>query len=507
MAPTTETPAAQPHAELLLERLVAPVRFAWRTDADGCFSAISPEFTAVVGENAADIVGRRFSDMSTTLELDPSSEIAGLLQRRDTWSGRSVSWPVAITNQRIPVDLEALPVYGRGRTFEGFRGFSVAHPGKAVIDDRRMSLALIPNSHHSDEQAALLTDIEIGEVIAEFVPAAVVEKLVVEAIGQAITPAPIIAESIVDKSTAATDESGVTGAENVTLSYPFSSEVPVLEVDPSGDHQHFDKLISCAKQHQETSGPVNSKGLSQIERSAFRKIGEKMKIASEVVATRQAAAGYVDQQTQKNGEAASTKISDYSEVAAAELTEHVAARQRHQEMATVTDMTEKATTSESCRISDLQARRASELETVDGVPVERTKPEKPKICAEYFIPSLAGGRYTLVDESLLEQLLLPVLIHAGDVLHYANTEFLQLTGYSSVEELVEADGLDVLFAASYGDAVGDNRNMYLRTRGGNEFQIEAMLRSVPWHGGKALMQVIRRISDDDEAARCERAGD
>ncbi|TIM17406.1 MAG: hypothetical protein E5Y69_36620, partial [Mesorhizobium sp.] len=33
-----------------------------------------------------------------------------------------------------------------------------------------------------------------------------------------------------------------------------------------------------------------------------------------------------------------------------------------------------------------------------------------------------------------------------------------------------------------------------------EFPIEAILRSVPWRGGKALMLVVRRSGDDEAAA-------
>ena len=150
MAPAAAVPPSAA-SESPADRLAAPVQFVWRTDAEGCFSSISPEFAAVVGEHAADIVGRRFKDVSTTFELDPSGEIAGLLQRRDTWSGRTVLWPVAGSDRRIPVDLAALPVYGRDRSFEGFRGFGVARPGEAVIDHERIGLALVPNGKAPEE--------------------------------------------------------------------------------------------------------------------------------------------------------------------------------------------------------------------------------------------------------------------------------------------------------------------------------------------------------------------
>ena len=119
------------------------MRFVWRTDAEGKFSQISPDFALAVGDEAADIVGRRFQDVANAFGLDPGGDIAGLMARRDTWSGRSVHWPVAGTDLKIPVDLAALPVYDRNRTFEGFRGFGVARSGDAAVDPEGLGLVLV----------------------------------------------------------------------------------------------------------------------------------------------------------------------------------------------------------------------------------------------------------------------------------------------------------------------------------------------------------------------------
>jgi len=136
---------AEPAAARNIDRSAPPLRFVWRTDAEGKFSALSPEFADIVGKPAADVIGRRFKDVATTFGLDASGEIATLLERRDTWSGRSVLWPVAGTDLKIPVDLAALPVYGRSRAFEGFRGFGVARSADAVVDPEALGMALVPN--------------------------------------------------------------------------------------------------------------------------------------------------------------------------------------------------------------------------------------------------------------------------------------------------------------------------------------------------------------------------
>jgi hypothetical protein len=122
------------------------VRFVWRTDAEGRFSVLSGEFAAAVGTPAADVIGRRFREVAAAFGFDPAGEVGDLLERRDTWSGRSVLWPIAGTALGVPVDLAALPVYNRDRHFEGFRGFGVIRMGEARPDPERIGLALVPNN-------------------------------------------------------------------------------------------------------------------------------------------------------------------------------------------------------------------------------------------------------------------------------------------------------------------------------------------------------------------------
>jgi PAS domain S-box-containing protein len=120
-----------------------PIRFVWRTDASGRFAQVSSEFIDAVGGNAADVIGRSFRDVATVFGFDLNDEIAALLDRRDTWSGRTVLWPVEGHALKVPVDLAALPVYDRERMFEGFRGFGVARMADAVADPDELGLALM----------------------------------------------------------------------------------------------------------------------------------------------------------------------------------------------------------------------------------------------------------------------------------------------------------------------------------------------------------------------------
>ena len=86
-----------------------PVRFVWKIDAEGVFSEISEEFAQVVGPHAAAVIGLPFVEVARRFDFDEDGVIANLLRRRDTWSGKTIFWPVEGTSLAIPVDLAALP--------------------------------------------------------------------------------------------------------------------------------------------------------------------------------------------------------------------------------------------------------------------------------------------------------------------------------------------------------------------------------------------------------------
>ncbi|UVK43743.1 PAS domain S-box protein [Mesorhizobium sp. AR07] len=566
-----------------IDRTAAPLRFVWRTDAEGKFNALSPEFADIVGKPAADVIGRRFRDVAATFGLDPSGEIAGLLERRDTWSGRSVLWPVAGTDLKIPVDLAALPVYGRSRAFEGFRGFGVARAGDAAVDPEAIGMALVPNGAAPESQA--------------------------------VEPAPEQPKAEEPK------------AEEPKTSDPFKGEVPALTIVPKPERRFADKVIRLAEHRQ----PANDKGLSTLERSAFREIGERLKKENSPVEPPEAEKpGAVTPEpavetpaellveTAAVGAVPSTPDSHEEPTHVAELpvaepeTETVpvepsetdvdaedeqdlarldgahpseAAHEepadtlpnatgsllgyagRDDERGPVADNSDEAPVSkpvaaqpestqpvatgeepdaigathdavddDSMTSADFRDAEDNE-DWVDGgqaaapqrqtvahveetasasaaveARVERPRLRVPPLKVEGFMPSAfsAGDEHKAPDTSLLGKLPVPLLIHSGDQLHYANEEFLTLTGYEALDDLADAGGLGALFADPYADdgaSDGTDRALRLKTRDGQEFPIEAILRSVPWRDGKALMLVVRRSGEDDAPAALHAVGD
>ncbi|MGN6466198.1 MAG: PAS domain-containing sensor histidine kinase, partial [Rhizobiaceae bacterium] len=103
-------------------------------------------------------------------------------------------------------------------------------------------------------------------------------------------------------------------------------------------------------------------------------------------------------------------------------------------------------------------------------------------------------------QALLSKLPTPVLVHAGDELHYANDEFLRLTGYPSLEAIRDAGGLGELFADPYeAEDDAEDRRLRLRTASGEAVPVEALLQSVPWKGGKSLMLALRPAEQERQA--------
>jgi signal transduction histidine kinase len=100
-----------------------PLRFVWQIDADGRFTLDSEEFATLTGAHV--VLGRTWTELSETLQLDPDGEIMRALTTRDTFSGITIGWPVDGDGAPLPVELSGLPVFDRERRFRGYRGFGI----------------------------------------------------------------------------------------------------------------------------------------------------------------------------------------------------------------------------------------------------------------------------------------------------------------------------------------------------------------------------------------------
>ncbi|MEP3048464.1 MAG: ATP-binding protein [Roseibium sp.] len=118
-----------------------PVRFAWKMDIEQRFTFLSDEFSEILGPSVTDIVGLTWAEVAEKYDLDPSASIGRALDRRDTWSGKTIDWPVSGAALRVPVDMAALPAFDRDRKFEGYRGFGVCRSADAHQDTEELSLS------------------------------------------------------------------------------------------------------------------------------------------------------------------------------------------------------------------------------------------------------------------------------------------------------------------------------------------------------------------------------
>ncbi len=422
------------------------VRFVWRTDAEGRFSALSDEFGAAVGAEAANVIGRRFREVATTFGFDPAGEVAGLLERRDTWSGRSVLWPVAGTDRCVPVDLAALPVYNRDRGFEGFRGFGIVRMAEMRADPEKIGLALVPNLPWMPEYLGA-------------------------------------------------DEAG-------RPADPFNGEVPAISIAPQPERRFADKVIRLAEHRPPAQEPAGrDRGLSSSERNAFREIAERLR--------RDSATGQADERKPEVPAAAeqpetapaparspvspsrqdSRSLLDYAQeddddsMADADFRD---ARLDGHVTGTPPD--------EDAGIGEDDRRGTAE----GGLPAP---PPEAAPAEDRDAGTVAP------DTTILSHLPVPLLIHSGDELHYCNDEFLALTGYESLNDLASCGGLEALFidhpqeqAEGEDSGEDDGRHaLFLRGRDGGEFPVEAVLRSVPWRERRALMLVLRRLDEGTAA--------
>ena len=101
---------------------------------------------------------------------------------------------------------------------------------------------------------------------------------------------------------------------------------------------------------------------------------------------------------------------------------------------------------------------------------------------------------TLEDRSIFDRLPTGILIYRLNSLIYANRAFLDWTGYSTLDELTEAGGLDSLFIEPKKEAAtkdaGAAKSLTIATSNGKQKPVEGRLFSVTWSGESALALMI-----------------
>jgi PAS domain S-box-containing protein len=505
-----------------------PVRFVWKIDTGGRFSEISPEFADAVGPHAADVIGRTFAELAKVFNLDPDGVIEALLHRRDTWSGKTVRWPVQGTDLSVPVDLAALPTYTRDRTFDGFRGFGIVRISDAAPDPERLGLALEPTLAPPADGTPQATGTPKTETSHDDPPAAPVSTDF-EASGRLV--------SANDPGKPDRFEAGTGGAERDD---PFRGEVPALRIVETPARRDTDKVIDLERHRSR-----GREGLSAMDQAVFRQIGEELGRRLATPEARDAGAparrDESDVPDHSEPQAAADHASDRPATPAGVVEPATVAPALSSTAAEPVDAVQllrpavirDAEHVRAVALSrspfpmpatpDVFVRPAEHVSTVvlerriiaDGMvghshdadadaPLDdgaETSVPGPGMATSTGLPFMAEARAAspgraVLTRALVDNLPLPILIHRGDALLHANPAFLTLTGHADLRELDAAGGLGTLIEIEDTPALARERGdsergrLTLRRFDGQEISAGAHLQSVGWGEGHALMLAL-----------------
>ncbi|EGP58928.1 two component sensor kinase [Agrobacterium tumefaciens F2] len=456
-------------------------RFVWKIDAEGRFSSISHEFAEAVGTKAAAVEGMGFADVAALFNLDPDGKIRELLGRRDTWSGKTIYWPVEGTSLMVPIDLAALPTYTRSREFDGFRGFGIVRLADATEDPHAIGLTFLeeadaaptealPQPAIEDESHELLAFLDDGDEL----DTAQADADMAEG-DEAPAPAADISDTTLPEISA--------GEEHHDY-IPPEFEVPVLATAPAPEPEpepaYSDKIV-----HLEERRSRSREGLTAGEQAAFREIGRTLAPTDAVS----------DENPTSEKEALFAEPPVSADPVVQDAPDDI---DDGVQVDTPPAMEEDVRTTEAAEEDDLFADYVrgegpaaihAPTNTIDTDEKEEVATEVQPvadIAAAMVSPPLRPA--DALSAETLDQMPVALLVHAGDRLIHANPDFLRLTGYGSLDELQEVGGLEALLQRQELENMPDNEGGMVVVSAENDIiPVKARLQSIRWEETKALM--------------------
>ncbi|MCZ7484700.1 ATP-binding protein [Rhizobium rhizogenes] len=459
-----ETDAADAAPAFVFNAGARASRFVWKIDAEGRFSSISHEFAEAVGAKAAAVEGMGFADVAALFNLDPDGKIRELLGRRDTWSGKTIYWPVEGTSLMVPIDLAALPTYTRSREFDGFRGFGIVRLADAAQDPHATGLTFLEGEEVFPTEASPQPDAEdeSHELLAFIDEDDVAEDEAVSA-GDDETP------------TESGDTTGeVTDQDQHPDDSPAEFEAPAPAPASDTEPSYSDKVV-----HLEERRSRSREGLTAGEQAAFREIGRTLAPIDALA----------DESRKADEEVHSAEPvpQDSREDIAPETP--VDETQNLQEAAKATEMAEEDDLFADYVRGERPAAAPTPATAIDTGEKEDTatdlQPTADIAAAMVSPPPRPAG---ILTAETLDQMPVALLVHAGDRLIHANPDFLRLTGYTSLEELQDVGGLEALLQRQELDEMPDNEGGMVVVSAENDIiPVKARLQSIRWEETKALM--------------------
>ncbi|EJC74150.1 PAS domain S-box [Rhizobium leguminosarum bv. trifolii WSM2012] len=507
-----DVPEASPVPELAVEPgfIFRPnsraTRFVWKIDAEGRFNEVSHEFAEAVGPHASDIIGSAFSDIAALFNLDPGGKLAEALARRDTWSGKTILWPVEGTSLVVPVDLAALPTYTRNRDFDGFRGFGVVRLSDAQEDPLALGLTLGPDGVGHDAASLGPVTETIAEAVHE-VPAAHDE----------VPSEPALTDEDEDQTLAASEpqrqsEPEEIAAEQASGEPPFqqsvsentddsadagdgpavepSNEPSALRISENPNRRFSDKIVQL-----HNSGAA----LTAAEQANFREIAKRLE-AFGASKDEPAAPAPVEPTVTAQAEPTGAETASFEEVSGAAEVETETPVADEAEVPSLEEIAPQEAIFENAANSHDDAG-AEEPDVIEED--EATEGLEETVSQIEVLTSFIPPRVKMTDGLSLgtvDQLPVAVLIHVGDALIHANPEFMRLTGYASLDALREVGGIEALLQRrELEEKAAGAGTMMLVKADDTLVPVTARLQSVRWEDANALMLALMPVEGKDDS--------
>ncbi len=558
ISPVSVEPAAEAggttedEAGFVFRRDARAVRFVWKIDGDGRFTEVSKEFADAVGPHAADVVGMAFSDLAALFYLDPDGKIAELLRKRDTWSGKTIWWPVEGTSLIVPVDLAALPTYTRNREFDGFRGFGIVRIADAAEDAHAVGLSLVPGVEPDfpyegdDDESSQVDDaapqtpagengnLETVEAIAghgaeERQNPVETSELEANAPDAEVTPPAIDdeagAETLIGNLDGKIGQADTTSSEQVRsdeaadeLDWP-AGERPALRLVPTAGRRYSDKVIELEGRRSRLS-PGEQAAFREIARQLDRFIGRDDQPTADAPPARP-----ID--SQMDPSPAEAETADFeavpSDVEAETNGAVISAPEVHAfgpdgeiERADAEHLESPEAPADRSEGTDQPATEAqTSLDEEADAPARDNAPDATDTADGESLSTEASGEETETDllgelserellsrmipireriglsAEIVDQMPVALLVHTGDRLIHGNPEFLKLTGYQTIDELAEVGGLDALLQRQdLEDKTAEASGMVVVRADDQVIPVTARLQSVRWEDATALMLAL-----------------
>ncbi|MUZ59656.1 PAS domain S-box protein [Agrobacterium vitis] len=498
-------------------------RFVWKVDALGCFSEVSPEFAKAVGPRSAAIEGQTFADLAALFNLDPDGKIVELLKKRDTWSGKTIYWPIEGTSLKVPVDLAALPTYTRNRDFDGFRGFGVVRLADCIEDIDKVGLTLsapldqastAEQVAQADPQQDMRNDVaapaEVENADTIPVPERVEEQVAERQEVPALiisAPAPLPqAENIVQLKPRNFGREGLSPAEHATFQ-EIARRLDALgakSADGSRDLSPKKRPNDTGRDDKPAAEDQNPSPVDAADADADHATPEATDTT--VPSPRAERDSLPENDNTKPDPDTDLSASQASEEVIDEVIDESTSAEDGDDLAGVVSDQEEDSPAET--VVEFPTPSAGDEVSANTNDVT----EDGKSAADEMILPVASvpgallprpPRDVVFSPDVLDMLPVALLAHRGDTLIHANPEFLALTGYADLGALAQAGGLDVLLQRDdvvQGDNPQDNQpgtddarrdGRLVVVRADDALvPVSARLQSIRWEEASALLLAL-----------------